>query len=239
MALWISNVRVEREMVLWPLIFLRRTTTPVSKERTFSGTCGLQNVRFNMGPAISGSAAWIITLLFLIACSQAPDREAAPSDPAQGRSQAAEANLQVSPPEGYRAITESEYPESWRRVASLIATPDRAVGDFDGDSIPDEARIWVREDGEGWLLAVYLSSVPSETVRVFESTDGLLNRAVRTIPPGDHKTHRFYGIGPGPADTTAIVHLEHDAINLAWIESEGWTYVWDEGARSFERVAMY
>mgnify|MGYP006294749861 CR=1 FL=1 len=192
-----------------------------------------------MGPAISGCAAWIISLLFLVACSQSPDREADLDEAAQGRGQATGANLQVSPPEGYRAITESEYPESWGQIADLIATPDRAFGDFDGDSIPDEARIWVRENGVGWLLAVYLSSAPSEPARLFESADRLLNRAVRTIPPGDHNTHRFYGIGPGPPDTTAIVHLDHDAINLAWFESEGWTYVWDKGARSFGRLAMY
>lgn len=159
-------------------------------------------------------------MLFLVGCSQPR-------------------HLELSPPVGYRAIAESEYPRSWQRVADLIPTPDRAVGDFDGDSIVDEARLWVREGGDGWVLMAYLSSMPFEPVRVFESPSRLSNRPIRTIPPGEHRTDQYYGLGPGPPDTTAIVHFDHDAINLGRVESEGTTYIWNQETRSFDPVAMY
>jgi hypothetical protein len=158
--------------------------------------------------------------LLLTGCSQPPQSE-------------------ILPPSGFRAIAESEYSEDWRLVADLFPTPDRAEGDFDGDSELDQARLWLREDGPGWVLMAYLSTRPGEPIVVHESSRPLGPRPIRAIPPGEHKTDRYYGIGPGGPDTTAIVHLLYDAINLAWVESEGTTYIWNPDTGEFDPVGMY
>lgn len=168
----------------------------------------------------SGFAVVLMGMLLLVGCSQPPHPE-------------------ILPPAGYRAIAESEYPDDWRMVAELIPTPDRAEGDFDGDSEPDQARLWIQENGTGWVLLAYLSSLPNEPILMYESSRPLGPRPIRTIPPGEHKTDRYYGIGPGGPDSTAVVHLLYDAINLAWVESEGTTYIWNLDLRKFEPVGMY
>ena len=148
-------------------------------------------------------------------------------------------HTEISPPPGYRAIADSEYSDDWQRVADLFPTPDRAEGDFDGDSMLDQARVWVRENGDGWVLMAYLSNTRDRPVLLHESDSPLGRRPIRTIRPGEHKTHRFFGIGPGGPDTTAVVHLIHDAINLGYTESEGTTYIWNPDTSEFDLVAMY
>jgi hypothetical protein len=149
----------------------------------------------------------------------------------------------LTPPEGYRAIVESEFSSDpvWQFFAETFPTPDRAEGDFDGDGELDHARLWLHGTGERWVLVAYLSSIPDTPVTVYESERRMMlgHRPIRTIPPGVHKTHRYFGIGPGHGDTTAVVHLTHDAINLGWVESEGTTYVWNKETHAFDSIAMY
>jgi hypothetical protein len=146
----------------------------------------------------------------------------------------------VFPPDGYRAIAESEYSAGWRMFADLFPTPDRADGDFDGDGELDQAHLWIHETGEKWVLMAYLSSVADTAITVYESErlTELRRRPIRAIPPGDHKTWRYYG-HRGIPDTTTILHLSHDAINLARTESEGFTYVWNPDKRSFDAIYLY
>ncbi len=95
------------------------------------------------------------------------------------------------------------------------------------------------KDGTIWVLVAYLSSQPIEPIELFRTDRRPWSRVVLTIPPGDHKTHRYYGIGPGGPDTTAVITLDCDAIHLARFESEGNVYIWDKKEREFYRVAMY
>jgi hypothetical protein len=148
------------------------------------------------------------------------------------------------PPEGYRAVEVSEYTTfgygTWEEYRQeKYPHPDWAEGDYDGDGDNDHARMWIREEGTGWLLMTYLSSRPDQPMELFKSERPPWSRVVATIPPGTHKTHKYYGIGPGGPDTTAVVVLDHDAIHLGWWESEGWVYVWDKKEAEFEQVWMY
>jgi hypothetical protein len=87
----------------------------------------------------------------------------------------------------------------------------------------------------------YLSTMPSTPIEVYRSENlhELHRRPIRAIPPGDHKTHRYYGIGPGHGDTTAIAHLEYAALHLGYTESEGNVFVWNKREGRFESLAMY
>ena len=145
------------------------------------------------------------------------------------------------PPSGYRAIARSEYSVDWHLVEERFPAPDRAGGDFDGDGETDLARLWIHEDGEKWVLMAYLSGMPDLPVEVYQSDHRveLDRRPIWAIPPGDHKTHRYYGIGPGHGDTTAVVHLTHSAIALGYTESEGTTFVWNKEAKVFDPIAMH
>ena len=147
--------------------------------------------------------------------------------------------LEIVPPEGFRAIAESEHSADWRQAAYLFPTPDRAEGDFDGDGKLDHARIWIHESGDGWVLMAYLSSIPDTPQKLAESDRPPRRRPIRTIAAGEHRTHQYYGIGPGGPDTTAVVRLVYDAINLGYTESEGITYVWNPERQAFDAVGMY
>ena len=87
----------------------------------------------------------------------------------------------------------------------------------------------------------YLSSMPDEPVTVYgsERPTELRRRPIRAIPPGDHKTDAYYGLGGGGPDTTAIIRLTHHAINLGYTESEGTTFVWNQETKVFDAIAMY
>ncbi|MFC1575538.1 hypothetical protein ACFL5A_02685 [Gemmatimonadota bacterium] len=126
-------------------------------------------------------------------------------------------------------------------MADNFPTPDRAEGDFDGDGELDQARLWIHETDERWVLMAYLSSMPDSAITLYESDRRieLGNRPIRAIPPGDHKTDRYYGLEGGGPDTTAILHLTHHAINLGRSESEGTTYVWNPETRAFDAIGMY
>jgi len=150
----------------------------------------------------------------------------------------------LSPPQGYREIQKAEYPQDWldliERAPVWFPTPDRAQGDYDGDERLDYARLWIKSEGVGFVFMAYLASHDYEPIRLARSDRmSPWRRAVRTIPPGTHKTDRFYGIGPGGPDSTAVITTTTDSINLGWIESEGTTYIWDKEKEEFKAVAMY
>jgi len=148
---------------------------------------------------------------------------------------------EIRPPDGFRAIAESEYSADWQLLSDAFPTPDRTDGDFDGDGELDQARLWIHESGQRWVLMAYLSSMPGDPVKVYESgrRTELSRRPIRAIPPGEHKTDRYFGIGPGHGDTTAVVHFTFDAINLGYSESEGTTFVWNQETQVFDPIAMY
>ena len=151
---------------------------------------------------------------------------------------------ELSPPEGYREILRSEYSQDWigliEQIPTLFYTPDRAQGDYDGDERLDYARLWIKSEGVGYVLMAYLASHDYEPIQLARSDQrSVWRRAVRTIPPGTHKTDRFYGIGPGGPDSTAVITTTTDSINLGWIESEGTTYIWDKEKKEFKAVTMY
>lgn len=142
-------------------------------------------------------------------------------------------------PEGFREVRESEYPESWQALITQFTAPDSVEGDFDGDGRLDCARLFVRATDEGWVVVVSLSSQPGAPVRVTESDARLSREMIRGVEPGVHRTHAYYGIGPGERDTTAVIRLATDAINVSVVESEGSTFVWNADLELFERIAMY
>ena len=115
-----------------------------------------------------------------------------------------------------------------------------AQGDYDGDGRIDYARLCRKSRGTGFLLMAYLTTQPDRPIELarYDGTSHWLF-ATRTIPPGEHKTHRFYGIGPGGPDSTAVVVTTTDSIHLCRIESEGMVYIWDKDKREFEAVGMY
>jgi hypothetical protein len=142
-------------------------------------------------------------------------------------------------PEGFRPLSESEYPATWTSIRTQVPTPDRTSGDFDGDGEQDTARLYVSEAESGWVLIAALSSRSDSTIELIRSSERLRNQVVRTIEPGVHRLHRYFGIGAGVPDTSAVVRLEHDAINLSYIESEGYTFVWNAERAEFDRLDMY
>ncbi|MFC1530168.1 hypothetical protein ACFL6R_05565 [Gemmatimonadota bacterium] len=151
---------------------------------------------------------------------------------------------ELSPPAGYREIQRTEYSQDWidliERAPVRFPTPDRAQGDYDGDEKLDYTRLWIKSEGVGFVLMAYLASHEYEPIQLaWSDRSSPWRRAVRTIPPGTHKTDRFYGIGPGGPDSTAVITTTTDSINLGWIESEGTTYIWDNEKKEFKAVAMY
>ncbi|MFC1628432.1 hypothetical protein ACFL3H_04905 [Gemmatimonadota bacterium] len=151
---------------------------------------------------------------------------------------------ELSPPESYRGIQLTEYSRDWINLIEWnpyqFPTPDRAQGDYDGDERLDYARLWIKSEGIGFVFMAYLSSMDYEPLKITWSDQrSPWSRAIRTIPPGQHKTHRFYGMGSGGPDSTAVIITTTDSINLAWIESEGTTYVWDKEMKEFKAVGMY
>jgi len=152
---------------------------------------------------------------------------------------AQQSTQRIEPPPGFRSILQSEYPQAWLVVSDQFPTPDRATGDFDGDGLQDQARLWIRDGSDGWMLMAYLSSLAGTPIKITESAGNPWRRPIRAIRAGDHRLHSYYGIGTGKADSTAVVHLRNDAINLAYLESEGVTFVWNIQKEMFESVAMY
>ena len=150
-----------------------------------------------------------------------------------------DSDLNVTPPPGYRALLEAEYPSGWKSVSGIGEQPDRAVGDFNGDGAADHARLWVAESSDGWILMAYLSGTAPRATELIQSDRSLQRQVLRTIKPGIHRSHRYHGIGLGPADSTAVVNLVNDALNLSVLESEGVTYVWNNRSGTFEALAMY
>jgi len=147
--------------------------------------------------------------------------------------------IEPSPPEGYRAIESSEYPEDWLQRREEYPTPDRATGDYDGDGKNDIARMWINSEGDSCVITAYLSNHPADPKELVRSARSPWRFMIRTIPPGLHKTDRFYGIGPGGPDSTAVIQTETDSINWVWMESEGHVFIWDKAEQGFYRVAMY
>jgi len=146
--------------------------------------------------------------------------------------------IEIAPPAGYREIEKTEYTSYWIQFQEQYPHPDWAEGDYDGDGKTDRANMWIRADGIGWVLMAYLSSQPTEPIELFRTDRRPWSRVVCTIPPGEHKTLRYYGIGLGGPDTTTVITLICDAINLARFESEDNVFVWDKDKREFHRVEM-
>ena len=147
--------------------------------------------------------------------------------------------IEPTPPDGYRTIASSEHPKDWLMFKEDYPTPDRATGDYDGDGKIDIARMWIKTEGRGCLISAYLSSQPDDPEELVRTDMSPWRFAIRTIPPGLHKTHRFYGLGPGGPDSTAVITTETDSINWVWIESEGYVFIWDKTKKEFKRVGMY
>ena len=160
-------------------------------------------------------ACAVCTLLFAVGCSRAFEH-----DP--------------TPPDGYRAVVESDHDPEIRKH---YPNPGLAEGDFDGDGKQDSAHLWVRTGGTGWQVIAYLSS-QRDPVQVLESDRLPWRYVLYTYEAGEHKTARYYGIGPGGPDTTAIVHLSHEALAVGPWESESTMFLWDPEVREFSHVWM-
>jgi hypothetical protein len=122
-------------------------------------------------------------------------------------------------------------------------TPSRflsATGDFNGDGIPDLARLKVSRKGTGYALVVELSQKPGvfETIKLAEfPMADFPATGIKRVPPGDYPTACAKGYDCAD-DEPKYVHPKHDAIDFFKRDSANRYYYWSDSKQAFVEVRM-
>lgn len=142
-------------------------------------------------------------------------------------------------PEGWRAPTKDELKAEWRSESK-----DRFTivnGDFNADSIQDQARLLVREDEKGFGLLAFVSQ-PDGTTKalLLDETNEkslLWYIGIKKAGPGRYMTACGKGYGPNcKKDEPGQIEIKTEAIDFFITESASAIIYWDSAKKEFRKV---
>ena len=123
------------------------------------------------------------------------------------------------------------------------ADPSRFLfvsGDFNGDGVPDFARLKVSRKGSGYALIVELSQkgAPSKIIKLgeFPMAD-FPAMGIKRVAPGDYPTACAKGYDCAE-DEPKYVHPKHDAIDFFKLDAANRYYFWDDSKNIFVDVGI-
>ena len=156
---------------------------------------------------------------------------------------------------GAKPADQSNLPRGWRipdgaDLGSLEdrkwrdADPSRYIAisdDFNGDGLPDVARLLIRNDGGAYALFVGLAQNDRRPAFVkldeFPDAKDLASRGIKRVVPGDYPTSCARGLDCAE-DEPRYVHLKHEAIDFFTHDGANRYYYWNELNHSFSQVEI-
>lgn len=145
---------------------------------------------------------------------------------------------EITAPQGWRAAVKDEVDDGWRDFSPVRYL--EATGDFNGDGVTDEARIFVRPDGsEAGLFAFICDRDRNCKKHLLLSVKGA--KAIRRMginrePRGQYKTACGKGYRECKEDETPEIEIRNDSIDLFENEGAYSYFYWDEESNGFKRV---
>ncbi len=150
----------------------------------------------------------------------------------------------ITLPEGWRFPTEKELSYVSRKDSPTKYT--RAIADFNGDGINDEAFLLKSTKFSGEGLFVHLSNKESgfrwieldviDWGKQYSNVD--LSMGVDIAKPGEYKTACGKGYFECNEGEPLVLKLRRPAINYFRFESANSFFVWDEKKAKFKRIWM-
>jgi len=144
----------------------------------------------------------------------------------------------VNIPDGWRTPIEGELNAGWRKKdANQFAT---VSGDFNGDGIPDEARLLISLDLQRFGLFVFLSN-NSGRFRTYRldikaGITQLDAMGISKILPGNYKTACGKGYWECGKEEVPTISVKHDCIEYFKTESASSYFCWNNQNKSFKRI---
>ncbi len=154
------------------------------------------------------------------------------------------ATLSTAPslPEGYRYPTDADRSGDWETFQSEIPIPFRTEADFNGDGLPDEAWILLRESAKGWGLFVFLGQRDGELV-VHKLEEGRGDSPAQrfglgVVEPGQYETACGKGYWDCKPDEPEKLTLVLPGLDFFAFESANSFFWWNAKSNAFERTWM-
>jgi hypothetical protein len=148
--------------------------------------------------------------------------------------------IPASLPLGYRYPTEVDRTGDWDTFKAEVPTPYLAEADFNGDGLPDEAWILLRETGKGWGLFVFLGARDgSRRVITLEEDEGRTpaqRMGVSVVESGEYETACGKGYWDCEPDEPEKLNLLLPALDFFAFESANSFFWWDAKSEKFIRT---
>ncbi len=143
-------------------------------------------------------------------------------------------------PQGWRMPDVAEISNSWRSEDMnkyLIVK-----GDFNADSVTDEARLLVHVNGDRFGLFAFVSREDGRFRNFMldekEDINALKAMGIAKVPPGRYETACGKGFVDCAENESTEIELQHVAINYFKHGSANMFYYWDELSNSFKAVGI-
>jgi hypothetical protein len=111
------------------------------------------------------------------------------------------------------------------------------TGDFDGDGKPDEARIMVRGDGQGFALFVKLASGAALKLEELPDMKKLPSMGIKLVAPAEYPTACARGYDCAE-DEPRYIRVKHDAIDFFQHDAVDRYYYWNDVRHAFAQVGI-
>jgi hypothetical protein len=145
-------------------------------------------------------------------------------------------------PEGYRYPTDADRSGDWETFQSEIPKPFYAEADFNGDGLPDEAWILLRESGKGWGLFVFLGQRDGEPVvhKLEEDRGGSPAQrfGLDVVEPGRYETACGKGYWDCEPNEPEELSLVLPGLDFFAFESANSFFWWNVKSSAFKRTWM-
>jgi len=100
-------------------------------------------------------------------------------------------------PNEWRYATAADYDsDDWRAFQKFtgVKTPWRVEGDFNGDGLPDVARVAIHTTDQKWMLGVEFGSAPGQPCATFQIAQGMPHNlatlpSLQVLPPNKETLH--------------------------------------------------
>jgi hypothetical protein len=140
-------------------------------------------------------------------------------------------------PDGWRTPTEKEINQDWRKEKSHHYVVVNA--DFNGDGIEDEARLLVRQKGQGMALFAFVSqgkSFKEYSLDELEDAGWLEVMGIDLAKKGKYKTACGKGYFDCESGEPEQINLKRPAIDYFKEGSANSFFYWDDKKKAFNRV---
>ncbi len=143
----------------------------------------------------------------------------------------------VNVPAGWRFPRDKDYSEDWAEFRGQIPVPFHARGDFDGDGTEDDAWILLRDNGKGWGLFVFLSSV-GRPIRIKTEVEDAPAQwyALIAVAPSGKGTVCDQGVSKCDKGERRYPSLKNGGFEFLFLGKGSVLYYWDPLKKQFQRV---